>query len=197
MRLLYFYILLLFALPMSIVAMGQDLADSGVSIHADPRLSLLFKKKASAKAGVSTAVVAKSKVDATLPKPSVIPVAKANGTTTKPAAIPAAKQAIDHVPTPLATPLTSRKSSGAIYSGKGYRVQIYNGNDRAKAINIKATFMRQFPGVRTYLTYISPCFRVKVGDYRNRSDAEGMLKEANAMYSPSMIVPDIITVNTF
>ncbi len=84
-----------------------------------------------------------------------------------------------------------------VKSGKGYRVQIYNGPDRNKAIEIKREFMRHFPGVHTYLTYKSPCFRVKVGDFRNRSDAVGMYKEANSIYSPTMIVPDIIIVSTF
>lgn len=94
------------------------------------------------------------------------------------------------------TPLPHRKGR-VIYSGKGFRVQIYNGPDRDKAILVKTEFMRLYPGVRTYLTYMSPSFRVKVGDYRNRSDAAGMLREANSMYSPSMIVPDIVTISTF
>jgi len=89
------------------------------------------------------------------------------------------------------------RHEGKMKPGKGYRVQIYSGPDRNKAIEIKREFMRHFPGVHTYITYKSPCFRVKVGDYRNRSDAVGMYKEANSMYSPSMIVPDIIFVGGF
>lgn len=93
---------------------------------------------------------------------------------------------------------TRQKGSGIIYSGKGFRVQIYYGPDRAKAVQVKAEFMRNFPDVRTYLNYLSPTFRVKVGDYRNRSDAEGMLREARSIFGgPCMIVPDIITINTF
>ena len=84
-----------------------------------------------------------------------------------------------------------------LYKGKGYRVQIYYGPDRAKAIEIKTDFMRRFPGVHSYLAYIAPSFRVKVGDYRDRGDAIGMLKEANSIYSPSMIVPDIVTVSNY
>ncbi len=84
-----------------------------------------------------------------------------------------------------------------IYSGPGFRVQIYNGSSRDKALQVKAEFMRRFPGVHTYLSYISPNFRVKVGDYRSRTDAEGMLREANSMYSPSMMVPDVVTISTY
>jgi len=83
-----------------------------------------------------------------------------------------------------------------LYSGKGFRVQIYYGPDRAKAMDVKNDFSRNNPGVRTYLSYISPCFRVKVGDYRRRGDAEVKWREINATYNPSMIVPDIITITT-
>lgn len=102
--------------------------------------------------------------------------------------------------------IISRESPGAdaprqaqivVYSGKGYRVQIYYGPDRYKAIKLKTEFMRQHPGSRTYLTYTSPNFRVKVGNYRQRSDAEGMLREAKSSVSPCMIVPDIVTITNY
>ncbi|RYD55206.1 MAG: SPOR domain-containing protein [Sphingobacteriales bacterium] len=85
---------------------------------------------------------------------------------------------------------------GVIRSGRGYRVQIYNGNDRNKANQIKVDFMRRFPGVRTYLTYVQPQFRVKVGDYRGRDEAQQMYNQVSGFYNPSMIVPDIIVINT-
>ncbi len=93
--------------------------------------------------------------------------------------------------------LISPPDGRVIYSGKGFRVQIYNGPDRGKAMDIKKEFMREHPAVRTYFSYMSPCFRVKVGDFRNRSDAAGMLREVRETYVPSMIVPDVITVNTY
>lgn len=85
---------------------------------------------------------------------------------------------------------------GVIRSGRGFRVQIYNGNDRAKATQTKVDFMKRFPGVRTYLTYVQPQFRVKVGDFRTRAEAEKMYEQASTLYSPCMIVPDIIVINT-
>lgn len=85
---------------------------------------------------------------------------------------------------------------GVIRSGRGYRVQIYNGNDRVKATQIKIDFMRKFPGVRTYMTYVQPQFRVKVGDFRTRGDAQKLYEQVSSLYNPSMIVPDIIVINT-
>lgn len=85
---------------------------------------------------------------------------------------------------------------GYIYTGKGYRVQIYTGNDRAKANEIKIDFIRRYPGIHTYLTYMQPQFRVKVGDFKTRAEAEKLYQETNTLYGASMIVPDIVVINT-
>ncbi|MBL7684222.1 MAG: SPOR domain-containing protein [Flavipsychrobacter sp.] len=85
---------------------------------------------------------------------------------------------------------------GVIRSGQGFRVQIYNGNDRVKANQVRVDFIRRFPGIRTYLTYVQPQFRVKVGDFRTRAEAQKMYDETSAVYTPCMIVPDIVVINT-
>jgi SPOR domain len=90
----------------------------------------------------------------------------------------------------------AQQGPGTIRSGKGFRVQIYNGNDRNKANSIKIDFMHRFPGIHTYLTYVSPQFRVKVGDYTNRQDAQKMYHDVSEIYSPSMIVPDYIVISS-
>jgi hypothetical protein len=79
-----------------------------------------------------------------------------------------------------------------IYSGRGYRVQIYAGNDRSKAAKTKIDFQRRFPGVYAYMTYVSPQFRVKVGDFRSRGEAQEMYSKLSTLYTPCMIVPDIV-----
>ncbi len=86
--------------------------------------------------------------------------------------------------------------SGSIYVTHGFRVQIYSGGDRLKATQAKVDFMRRFPGVRTYMSYIQPQFRVKVGDYRSRTEAAVMYRALNNIY-PCIIVPDIVEINTF
>lgn len=85
---------------------------------------------------------------------------------------------------------------GYISSGAGFRVQIYNGNDRKAAINMKVDFMRRYPTMHTYMTYVAPHFRVKVGDFRRKEDALKFNHEIIAFYTPTMIVPDIIVINS-
>lgn len=91
----------------------------------------------------------------------------------------------------------SNTQVGYIYSGKGYRVQIYCGNDRVKANELKIDFIRRYPSVHTYLTYMQPQFRVKVGDFKTRAEAEKLFEETNTLYGASIIVPDIVVINNY
>jgi len=86
---------------------------------------------------------------------------------------------------------------GSISSGKGFRVMIYSGTDRNKANAAKADFMRRYPGIRVYMTYSLPQYRIKVGDYATRAEAAAFYRELSSLYSPCMVVPDIVEINTF
>lgn len=88
-------------------------------------------------------------------------------------------------------------SGGAIHSAKGYRVIIYSGTDRAKASATKADFMKKFPGTRVYISYALPQYRVKVGDYATRQEAQEFYRQLSNLYSPCMVVPDLVEINTF
>ncbi len=93
----------------------------------------------------------------------------------------------------ILTKKTKQTGGGSgIYSGRGYRVQIYAGNDRSKAAKTKIDFQRRFPNVHAYMTYVSPQFRVKVGDFRSRGEAQEMYSKLGTLYNPCMIVPDIV-----
>lgn len=85
---------------------------------------------------------------------------------------------------------------GKITTGRGFRVQIYSGNDRARANAIKVEFMRNYPGTRVYMSFINPQYRVKVGNFTDRSEAQRLHNAVRHTYSASMIVPDIVEINT-
>ena len=63
----------------------------------------------------------------------------------------------------------------------GYRIQVFDDNDprtaRAEAQNRKALIASHFPEYRCYVQFNSPYWRVKAGDFRSRSEAEGALEE--------------------
>lgn len=75
---------------------------------------------------------------------------------------------------------------------KGFRIQIYNGADRTLANNIKKTFVQSFPGYRSYLLFAHPNYRIRVGDFKDRNDANSLLQTLKSLYPNSMIVNDVI-----
>lgn len=58
---------------------------------------------------------------------------------------------------------------------QGYRVRIFFDSDRtarAKSEAIAAGFSERYPGVKVYRKHESPYFKVTVGDFRTRTDAQ-------------------------
>jgi hypothetical protein len=74
----------------------------------------------------------------------------------------------------------------------GYRVQIYFGSVRQKASDVKSDFSGKHPDVASYLTYFAPNFKVRVGDFKTKLEAQGFLKSIDGQYPTSFIVQDEI-----
>ena len=74
----------------------------------------------------------------------------------------------------------------------GYRVQIYFGSVRQKASEVKMDFNSKHADVPQYLSYLAPNFKVRVGDFRTRLEAQGFLKSIEGQYPTSFIVQDEI-----
>ena len=58
---------------------------------------------------------------------------------------------------------------------QGYRVRIFFDSDRtarAKSEAIAASFTERYPDIRAYRSHVSPYFKVTVGDFRTRADAQ-------------------------
>lgn len=85
----------------------------------------------------------------------------------------------------------------------GYRVQVFDDNNvrtaKHDAENRRRQMESRFPEFRTYMQFNSPYWRVKVGDFRTRSEAEAAMAAIRASF-PSIgnqlrIVRDHINAN--
>lgn len=84
-----------------------------------------------------------------------------------------------------------KKTSGGRY--KGYRVMALNTNDRNLAYQTKAQLLSRFPDYQVYMSYQAPFFKLKIGDFIKRSDAEELRKRISTMVSQGVyIVPDVV-----
>jgi len=77
----------------------------------------------------------------------------------------------------------------------GYRVEIFfsSGLDaRQKALQTKSAFLRDYPDMNVYILYVSPDFKVRVGDFRTKNEALRLMKQVQDRYPKAFIVPDNI-----
>ncbi|MFM2387118.1 MAG: hypothetical protein RL660_1875 [Bacteroidota bacterium] len=87
-----------------------------------------------------------------------------------------------------------KKVTGSIIQKDGFRVVIYNGNDRNKALAVKNAFTKANPSHRSYLTYNTPNFKVKVGDFDDKKEATAFMKRIAAAYPSAFLIPDQVTI---
>lgn len=77
----------------------------------------------------------------------------------------------------------------------GYRVQIStDGGNNAKDISNKVLqeFKATFSDVPAYITYQQPNFKVRCGNFRNKSEARKLQKRISYLYPSAFIVKDEI-----
>ncbi len=76
----------------------------------------------------------------------------------------------------------------------GYRVQIHFGGERKKAEKIRTEFLQHYPEVSAYELYQQPNFKVRVGDFRTRLEAQKFLKQLAGEFPSAFIVTDDINL---
>ncbi len=69
----------------------------------------------------------------------------------------------------------------------GYRIQLYNGLEK-KAKNTRYRFKTLFPNTRTFLSYEAPEWKIQVGDYRTRLDADRALNQISEEFSGAIVI---------
>jgi len=79
-------------------------------------------------------------------------------------------------------------------SSDGYRIQIFSSSDRKAAYDAQAKFQAKYPDLTTYLTYRAPNFKVRVGDYRTRLEAEKMQQDLKSLFNGIFIIQEKINL---
>ena len=77
---------------------------------------------------------------------------------------------------------------------KGFRVQIYAGSNRSEAYAIQARFKNQYADMDTYISYSEPNYRVKVGDFRSRAQANEFMNTIRSQYRSVFVFQEDIWV---
>ncbi len=95
----------------------------------------------------------------------------------------------------VAKAMSRHISANARRSQTGYRIRIYfdnSQNARIRSEKIAAGFKAQHPGINVYRDYENPYFKVTVGDFRNKQDAQRFLNSIKGTYPSGFIVREKI-----
>lgn len=78
---------------------------------------------------------------------------------------------------------------------EGYRVQVFSASGTGssqKAREARTKFLTFYPTLKAYTDYEAPNFRVRVGDFRTKLEAEKIKKMISQEFPACFIVPDFI-----
>ena len=86
---------------------------------------------------------------------------------------------------------------------RGFRVQLFSSNNartaREAAFKVEKTIREKLPHMAVYVTYTSPFWRVRVGNYPTHDDAQRLrqylIEQLPQLSTETYIVPDQILLN--
>ena len=82
------------------------------------------------------------------------------------------------------------------YGMEGFRIQIYsnsNRNAKEESAKVRQEFMNRFPDIISYLLFAPPAYyKIRVGDFRTKSEAIKLFLTISRVFPDAYIVPDFI-----
>ncbi|TXK50871.1 sporulation protein [Pontibacter qinzhouensis] len=78
---------------------------------------------------------------------------------------------------------------------QGFRILAYNGSERQTVMDLRKAIIARVPQEKDYLTYQQPNFRLKIGDYFSRIEAQQVLNQIRDLLPNAQIVSDQININ--
>lgn len=115
------------------------------------------------------------------------------------------REAIEHdVPAVL---MDGRASEGTVRTVQGFRIQIVSSVEKDEAVGAEEQVKNWWrssgqsanPGLfgsdlPTYVVYMQPYYRVRIGNFTTRTEAQRALSAIESQYPGSFIVPDTVTI---
>jgi hypothetical protein len=89
---------------------------------------------------------------------------------------------------------TIANQNRSIRYAPGYRVQVYVGTQRQEVESIKLLIYQNFPELSAYLSYTQPTYKLKVGDFMRKMDAERYYTSIRQLLASAQLQPDKVDV---
>ncbi len=91
----------------------------------------------------------------------------------------------------------NKKAADARKPTKGFRIQVLNTTDRNQALAAKSKLLTLYPDQKTYLMYQAPYFKLRIGNFVERSEADDLKKELAKLFPTGVfLIPSDIEYKT-
>ena len=86
--------------------------------------------------------------------------------------------------------LANKKASLQTSTGqyKGFRVQVVSTSNRDQAFKVKGELLSKFPDQKSYALFQSPNFKVRIGNFLKKADAEKFKLQIQKLYTTGVFV---------
>jgi hypothetical protein len=87
--------------------------------------------------------------------------------------------------------------SNQVLQVNGFRINIFfqSGNhSRGSAMATQSAFAERFPDMKSYVNFEEPYFRVNVGNFRTRLEANAALENLRLVYPQANVVRDVLNL---
>jgi len=74
---------------------------------------------------------------------------------------------------------------------EGYRIHLFfesGNNSKARTMSVRDEFLKRYPEVGAYVIYGSPYYRLRVGDFRSKVEAERFLQQIIRRYPAAYVI---------
>jgi len=82
----------------------------------------------------------------------------------------------------------NKKAADFKKGSKGFRIQVLNTTDRTQALNAKSQLLTLYPEHKIYLMYQAPYFKLRIGNFEEKKDADELKKALNKLFPTGVFV---------
>ena len=76
----------------------------------------------------------------------------------------------------------------------GFTIQVYGGDDRAVAKDFRLNLIRNFPSTEPKMVFEQPNYKVRVGQYYTRLEAQHLFTQVKQVFPKAILIPARIYV---
>lgn len=79
--------------------------------------------------------------------------------------------------------------------GQGYRIEVVSTNNRSQAFELKSKLLKFFPDQKSYTLFQSPNFKVRLGNFIEKAEADRVKKQVEAVLKRTVfVVRDVVEI---